>query len=258
MGIIKIDHLNFSYNNKLFLKDINLSFEKGKITGILGANGSGKSTLLKNIISYLKPASGAILIKFKNIKDYNPKELADIFGFVPQKSEINTPLTVLDVIYMGRVSKIKNNFLGFAKHDKEKVEEIIQQLDLKALIDKSVFTISGGEFQRVLLARALVQEPTILLLDESTAHLDMKYALDITNLISKLVKNTGLTCILILHDLNLAGMYCDNIVFLKKGEVKYVGPTAELFKMEVLKDIYGFHCQIINNKGCPYVLPTKL
>lgn len=255
---INIKDLTFSYNNNNILNEVSLEIKKGQFTGILGPNGCGKTTLLKNILRYLSPEHGAIEIKDINIKEYKSKELAKTLGFVPQKSSLTMPLTVKDVIYMGRVAHMKNSWVGFRKDDNEKVERVIKILKLEKFKDRSAFSLSGGEFQRVLLARALVQEPEILLLDEPTSALDMNYALEIMKLTSHFVKAGELTGVMVLHDLNLASMYCDNIIFLKNGNVKYAGTPKELFKPEILEEVYGFKCTIIDNGDYPHVLPIKI
>ena len=255
---IRVDKLSFSYNNNSILNDINIDIKKGEFTGILGPNGCGKSTLLKNILRYLQPENGVIEIKDKNIKEYKQKELAKTLGFVPQKSSLSMPLTVEDVIYMGRVAHMKNSWAGFGENDNKIVDDVIRILKLEKFRTRAAFSLSGGEFQRVLLARALVQEPEILLLDEPTSALDINYALEIMRLTSHFVKEGKLTGVMVLHDLNLAAMYCDNIIFLKDGKVRYTGTPTELFTSEVLEEIYGFKCEIINNGDYPYVLPHKL
>ena len=207
---------------------------------------------------YLSPEHGVIEVKDINIKEYKSKDLAKTLSFVPQKSSLTMPLTVKDVIYMGRVAHMKNSWVGFGKDDNEKVERVMKILKLEKFKDRSAFSLSGGEFQRVLLARALVQEPEILLLDEPTSALDMNYALEIMKLTSHFVKAGELTGIMVLHDLNLASMYCDNIIFLKNGNVKYVGTPKELFKPEILEEVYGFKCTIIDNGDYPHVLPIKI
>jgi iron complex transport system ATP-binding protein len=255
---IKVDNLSFSYNNNEILNEVNININKGEFTGILGPNGCGKSTLLKNILRYLHPKNGVIEVKNRNIKEYKQKELARTLGFVPQKSSLSMPLTVEDVIYMGRVAHMKSSWAGFGEKDNKQVDDIIRILKLEKFRKRAAFSLSGGEFQRVLLARALVQEPEILLLDEPTSALDINYALEIMRLTSHFVKEGKLTGIMVLHDLNLAAMYCDNIIFLKEGKVKYTGTPTELFTSDVLEEIYGFKCEIVHNGDYPYVLPYKL
>ena len=174
------------------------------------------------------------------LKEYSQPELAEILSFVPQKSSLTMPLTVEDVVYMGRVPYIKNKWIGFDREDREQVEKIMRMLKIDQFKNRVIFSLSGGEFQRVLLARALVQNTDIMLLDEPTSALDMNYALEIMKLTSYFVKNENLTAVMVLHDLNLASMYCDSIILLKEGKIAYEGTPKELFRPEILEEIYGF------------------
>ena len=257
---ISIENASFSYGlgEENLLDKINLNIEKGKFIGILGPNGCGKSTLLKVILKYLNPKEGIIKIENKELKEYTQSELAEILSFVPQKSSLTMPLTVEDVVYMGRVPYMKNKWTGFDREDREKVEKIMQMLKIDKFKNRVVFSLSGGEFQRVLLARALAQNTNIMLLDEPTSALDMNYALEIMKLTSYFVKNENLTAVMVLHDLNLASMYCDSIILLKEGKIAYEGTPKELFKPEILEEIYGFNCEVIENNGFSYVIPNKI
>ena len=257
---ISIENVSFSYglSEENLLNEINLNIEKGKFIGILGPNGCGKSTLLKVILKYLHPRQGIIKIDNKELKEYSQSELAEILSFVPQKSSLTMPLTVEDVVYMGRVPYIKNRWIGFDREDREKVEKIMRMLKIDQFKNRVIFSLSGGEFQRVLLARALVQNTNIMLLDEPTSALDMNYALEIMKLTSYFVKNENLTAVMVLHDLNLASMYCDSIILLKEGKIAYEGTPKELFKPEILEEIYGFNCEVIENNGFSYVIPNKI
>ena len=257
---ISIENVSFSYglSEENLLNEINLNIEKGKFIGILGPNGCGKSTLLKVILKYLHPRQGIIKIDNKELKEYSQPELAEILSFVPQKSAPTMPLTVEDVVYMGRVPYIKNRWIGFDREDREKVEKIMRMLKIDQFKNRVIFSLSGGEFQRVLLARALVQNTNIMLLDEPTSALDMNYALEIMKLTSYFVKNENLTAVMVLHDLNLASMYCDSIILLKEGKIAYEGTPKELFRPEILEEIYGFNCEVIENNGFSYVIPNKI
>ena len=257
---ISIENASFSYGlgEENLLDKINLNIEKGKFIGILGPNGCGKSTLLKVILKYLNPKEGIIKIENKELKEYTQSELAEILSFVPQKSSLTMPLTVEDVVYMGRVPYMKNKWTGFDREDREKVEKIMQMLKIDKFKNRVVFSLSGGEFQRVLLARALAQNTNIMLLDEPTSALDMNYALEIMKLTSYFVKNENLTAVMVLHDLNLASMYCDSIILLKEGKIAYEGTPKELFRPEILEEIYGFNCEVIENNGFSYVIPNKI
>ena len=257
---ISIENTTFSYglSEENLLDGINLNIEKGKFIGILGPNGCGKSTLLKVILKYLNPKEGIIKIENKELKEYTQSELAEILSFVPQKSSLTMPLTVEDVVYMGRVPYIKNRWTGFDREDREKVEKIMQMLKIDKFKNRVIFSLSGGEFQRVLLARALAQNTNIMLLDEPTSALDMNYALEIMRLTSYFVQNESLTAVMVLHDLNLASMYCDSIILLKNGKIVYEGTPKELFRPEILEEIYGFNCEVIENNGFSYVIPNKI
>ena len=257
---ISINDISFSYGNseERLLNGITINIKKGEFIGILGPNGCGKSTLLKIILKYLPVEGGYIKISDENLKNYSQKELSKILSFVPQKSALSMPLTVEDLIYMGRTPHMKSRWSGFDREDKEKVDEILKILNLEKFRDRQAFSLSGGEFQRVLLARALIQETEIILLDEPTSALDMNYALEIMKLTEYFVKNKKMTAVMVLHDLNLASMYCDNIVFLKKGNIAYAGTPEKLYRKEIFKEIYGFECEIIKNKGYPYVIPNKI
>ena len=257
---ISIENVSFSYglSEENLLNEINLNIEKGKFIGILGPNGCGKSTLLKVILKYLNPKEGIIKIENKELKEYTQSELAEILSFVPQKSSLTMPLTVEDVVYMGRVPYMKNKWTGFDREDREKVEKIMRMLKIDQFKNRVIFSLSGGEFQRVLLARALVQNTNIMLLDEPTSALDMNYALEIMKLTSYFVKNENLTAVMVLHDLNLASMYCDSIILLKEGKIAYEGTPKELFRPEILEEIYGFNCEVIENNGFSYVIPNKI
>ena len=257
---ISIENASFSYGlgEENLLDGINLNIEKGKFIGILGPNGCGKSTLLKVILKYLNPKEGIIKIENKELKEYTQSELAEILSFVPQKSSLTMPLTVEDVVYMGRVPYMKNKWTGFDREDREKVEKIMQMLKIDKFKSRVIFSLSGGEFQRVLLARALAQNTNIMLLDETTSALDMNYALEIMRLTSYFVQNESLTAVMVLHDLNLASMYCDSIILLKNGKIAYEGTPKELFRPEILEEIYGFNCEVIENNGFSYVIPNKI
>ena len=257
---ISIENTTFSYglSEENLFDGINLNIEKGKFIGILGPNGCGKSTLLKVILKYLNPKEGIIKIENKELKEYTQSELAEILSFVPQKSSLTMPLTVEDVVYMGRVPYMKNKWTGFDREDREKVEKIMQMLKIDKFKNRVIFSLSGGEFQRVLLARALAQNTNIMLLDEPTSALDMNYALEIMKLTSYFVQNESLTAVMVLHDLNLASMYCDSIILLKNGKIAYEGTPKELFRPEILEEIYGFNCEVIENNGFSYVIPNKI
>jgi len=253
---LKVSDLSFGYDNKSILKEISLNVRKGKFYGILGPNGSGKSTLLKNVMRYLIPDEGEIYLFNESIKNMNRKSVAKKMGFVPQKSEMSMALTVYETILMGRLPHIKSQWEGYTEKDRRIVNNVINSLGLEEFKDRIALSLSGGEFQKVLLARALVQKPEILLLDEPTSNLDMNHAVELMSLIKMMTKNNGLTAVAVLHDLNLAALFCDEVVFLKNNELKYTGCPKAVFKREIIKDIYGLDVYIAEcDEGIPYVIP---
>ena len=254
---MKISALNFSYGKRAILQDVCLNLERGKFYGILGPNGCGKSTLLKNILQILKPASGIIEINGKRASEYGLKQLAALIGFVPQKTALAAPLSVKEILLAGRFCRLKSAFSGYDASDRDKVERIAELLDVKKFLNRSAFELSGGEFGRVLLARALVSEPEILLLDEPTGALDMNYAIEAMKICENLTKTLNLTSVIVLHDLNLASLFCDEILMLKDGAVRYRGSASELFTPQIIKEIYGFDALIVEENGVKFILPKK-
>lgn len=254
---MKVSELNFSYGKRAILQDVCLNLERGKFYGILGPNGCGKSTLLKNILQILKPASGIIEINGKKASEYGLKELAALIGFVPQKTALAAPLSVKEILLAGRFCRLKSAFSGYDASDHAKVEQMAELLDVKKFLERSAFELSGGEFGRVLLARALVSEPEILLLDEPTGALDMNYAIEAMSICENLTRSLNLTSVIVLHDLNLASLFCDEILMLKDGAVRYRGSASELFTPQIIKEIYGFEALIVEENGVKFILPKK-
>lgn len=254
--MIRIENLSFGYCKKNILKNINLSFKEGSFTGILGPNGSGKSTLLKNILGYLKPNSGSVFINDENINHMKRKEYAKLVGFVPQKSGFSMAVSVEEFILLGRIPHLKNKWNGFEKNDREITDEIIKQMNLEKFRERNVLTLSGGEFQRVLVARALCQQPKILLLDEPTSALDLNYAVELLGVVKELSVYKGITVVTVLHDLNLASFFCSDLVLMKNGGVYMTGNQNNIIDSDVLKDVYGFDSKIIEDGGIPYIIPV--
>lgn len=255
---LEVRNLSFNYGKIPLLKDISFKVANGEFVGILGPNGSGKSTLAKNLLGILPINAGEIKIFDKEIQSYDIKSLSKIIGFVPQKSALMLPLLVKDVLLMGRYSNLQRLFASYSKADLDEVAQIAQKLRIEKFLERSILSLSGGEFQRVLLARALLKRPKILILDEPTSALDMNYAVELLNLCEGLLKSENITIIAILHDLNLASLYCEKIIFLKEGRLLYNGHTNALFTHEILKEIYNAKCEILEKNGRKFVLPVKI
>lgn len=249
-----VKNLSFKFGKNEILKDINLSVNNSKLVGILGPNGCGKSTLLKNILKIYEPNSGIVTFKNKKMSDYSQKELSKLIGFVPQKSALSMPLSVKDVVLMGRYANLKSTFNGYEKEDFLAVDNILKKLDLIKFKDRIAFSLSGGEFQRVILARALVGEPKILLLDEPTSALDLNFSVNMLKICKKLIMDLEILGVIVIHDLNLASQICDEVFMLKNGIVAYQGSPKNLFTKKILKEIYDLDCEILEFNNRPIVV----
>lgn len=253
---ILIENLKMSYGERKVLKGIDLQIKKGKLTGILGPNGCGKSTLLKSVLGVLKDGKGKIQIEKKELKEYSSKELAQTLSFVPQKSNLSSPMNVEEFILMGRLPHLKSSWHGYSKDDRSITKNIINDLGLEEFKDRTAFNLSGGEFQRVLLARALTQNPKIILLDEPTSALDLNHAVELMGRLKNMISKKDITAVAVIHDLNLASMFCDELVIMKDGKIKYRGNPRDILTEDILMEIYSLKCKIIvDSKNNPYVIP---
>lgn len=256
MDIIKIKNLNFSYGSKKIFQGINLNFKKNRLIGILGPNGCGKSTLLKNILGYLQSESGDIYIDEILTLTLSQKEKAKLISLVPQKSQLISAMTVEEFVLLGRLPHLQNSWSGYSRKDIEISQYHIKKLNLEKFLHRKAITLSGGEFQRVLLARALTQETKVILLDEPTSALDLNHALDLMQNIRNNIIENGLTAIAVLHDLNLAAMFCDEIVMLKDGKVHTQGTPKEVLIRENLKAVYDLEAEVCyTDNNIPYIIP---
>ncbi len=247
MSLLSLSHIDFSYNNKkrsnFSLEKITIQIEKDDFLSILGPNGSGKSTLIKLITGYLIPNSGEITLDGKNLRYYKPKELAKKIAYVPQIPNTIYPFSVYEIVAMGRYPHL--GISGFEKEtDKKKIFEVVKLMELENILDKGINEISGGEIQRTFIARALVQEPKILLLDEPNAHLDIKHQLSIFNLLKKLNDEKGLTIITVMHDLNLAKFYSNRVLMLKDGKVFLIGTPDDVITQENILDVFDVNVDV--------------
>ncbi|MGL4642557.1 MAG: ABC transporter ATP-binding protein [Cetobacterium sp.] len=255
MGI-KVENLSFSYGDRAILKNLKVQIKKGKMTGILGPNGCGKSTFLKNILGYLTPNSGEIIFNGKDTAGLSKKDKAKLVSLVPQKSNLMTNMSVKDFVLMGRLPHLKSSWAGYTFDDKKKVEDNLNFLGLYKFSERVAVSLSGGEFQRVLLARALTQEPEILLLDEPTSALDLNHAVELLNKVKSLSLEKSLTSVAVLHDLNLAAMFCDELIMMKDGEIKFQGTPLEVLTEENLRAVYNLKSKVIKDEnGIPYIIP---
>jgi len=251
--ILKIDALDFAYGKEKVLKNINLSAKKGELITLIGPNGSGKSTLLKCINNYLPAAKGDIEIKGKNIKEYDRRELAQITAYVPQSAEKISNLSVFELVLMGR-----KPHSGWKADDLDKkiTAEVISRFNLKDIAFKNIDNLSGGQRQKVFIARAAAQKAELILLDEPTNNLDLKHQLEIFNLIRKEVKN-GKTAVVTMHDLSLVSRFSDRIIMLKEGRIFSDGSDSSLSAAKI-NSVYGVEVSLKEHNGKKIIIPEKV
>ncbi|SIQ12140.1 iron complex transport system ATP-binding protein [Alkalispirochaeta americana] len=248
--------VSFDYHLRPCLKKIGLDLLPGEILGVLGPNGSGKSTLLKTMFGHLKAREGEIELAGLSLESLTPRERARKVAFVPQNSGLRAPLTVFQAVLMGRYSRKGLRFGGYSGSDFRLTREVLRDLSLSEFIHRPVTELSGGEFQKVLLARAFVQEAPVLFLDEATSNLDIHHTLEIMEIVKNKVAREGLSVVSVMHDLNLAASWCDRIAIMKAGEVFVCGEPGQVITREIIREVYGVSLVVHHDQeGIPYVLP---
>lgn len=243
---VNINDLSFGYENNSILKNIKLNFYKGKFYSIIGPNGSGKTTLLRLIATLLDTPDNTIFINNIDITSLKSKEKASFISLVPQMFNIDYEFTVEDIISMGRYPYL-DRFGKLTNEDKEIIDNTLEKTNLTKYRKRLANNLSGGELQRVILARAIVQETQIMLLDEPVSHLDIHHQLDILNLVKDLVREKDKTVICVLHDLNLALKYSDDVIMLKDGKVRAIGNCYDVLTENNIKEVYGIDVKIVQS-----------
>lgn len=241
--MLRVEELSFGYDRDI-LKGITFDLSEGKFVSLLGINGAGKSTLLKNLNKLLKPKGGSIYIDGENLSALKNKELARRMSYVGQYNMPNSN-TVYDTILVGRIPHFKDNP---REQDHEIVEEIIDQLGLRDYALRDSATLSGGEFQKVVLARALAQEPRVILLDEPTSNLDIKNQISVMDLVKAYCLKKEIAVLISIHDINLALQFSDKFLFLKDGSIFQYGDVG-VVTPENIREIYDIDVDIIEYKG---------
>ncbi len=251
--MLEANGLVVSYGNRQILNEVDLHAEQGQFVGIIGPNGSGKTTLVKTINRIIKPNAGEIIIDGRCIDTMNNIEIAKNIAMVSQVISINFEFTVEDVVLMGRTPYIKS---GETHEDLVIVQDAMERTKILHLKNRFVTQLSGGELQKVIIARALAQNPKILLLDEPTSHLDITNQIDILNLV-KDASRKGMLVIAVMHDLNLAAYYCDKLCLIRDGDVISTGTPGEVLTPSNIKTTYNIDVEVINNQitNSLYVIP---
>ncbi|NRA60289.1 MAG: ABC transporter ATP-binding protein [Psychrobium sp.] len=240
-SILNVEDLCWSVKDKNILKSISFNVKKGQFVGVIGSNGSGKTSLLRNLYRYNKPSTGRILLSGEDIWRQSATAIAKQISVV-QQAPASLPYLVRDVVNMG-LTPHKALFEGSNNHDREQVHQALGQVDLEQFANNAFDTLSGGEQQRVLIARAIVQRGQLLIMDEPTNHLDIHYQIDIL----KRVKQLGRTVIVSLHDLNMASAFCDHLILLHRGEIYCQGTPSQVLKQEIISKIYDVDVTVITH-----------
>jgi iron complex transport system ATP-binding protein len=237
---LKADNLGFHISNKQIISEVTVDFKEKEFVGIIGPNGSGKSTFLKCLYRVLQPKTGKVLVNNQDINNYPYKESAQKTAVVAQQSSGNLDFSVKEIVLMGR-SPYKGLLEKANHYDDEIAGQNIKLVGMEDFQDTNFAFLSGGEQQRVILARALTQTPECLILDEPTNHLDIKYQLEILTT----VKNSGKTVIAAIHDLNMACMYCDRLIALKNGKIVGDDTPENLINPTFMKFLFGVDAEIL-------------
>ncbi len=248
-----INGIEFAYGSTPVLKSVGLQLDHSEILGILGPNGSGKTTLIKCINRILTPSQGSILLDSDDVLKMKQKDVAKHFGYVPQNTvnDLSSP-TVYEVVMMGR----RPYSMGwqYSKSDEDMVWEALEELEISDLASRPFDRLSSGQSQRVLMARALCQGADIMLLDEPTSNLDVRYQLEVMGVVERIAREKGVGVCAIIHDMDMAMRYCDKVVILSQGEIIAAGTTEEVITPENIRKAYGVEVAIDRNYGRPHVI----
>ncbi len=267
MLTLDVHHLDFAYSETPVLMDISFGVEPGRICGLIGPNGSGKTTLFKCLNGLLEPRKGYVSFAGKRVGDMSRKAVAGLMAVVPQQSDVAFSFTALHMVLMAKAARL-SMWQRPSLDDAGKAENILETLGMGNLSQRPYNALSGGERQIILLARAMFQSPSVLLLDEPTAHLDFKNQHLILDTVHRITRQESLTTVVSLHDPNLASRYCDTVVMLKQGRVFGCGPARDLFQAETIESVYGIKVIVAGkasgnvtiipdmNQGSPLVLKS--
>lgn len=250
--MIEIKNIFKKYKDRNVVDNVSFNIEKGKITSFIGPNGAGKSTVLGIVTRLISGDGGDVVIEGKNLSDYHTKELAKKIAILKQSNNISLKLTIRELVGFGRFPHSQGNLNA---EDEKYIDEAIEYMKLTDIQDKYLDELSGGQRQRAYIAMVIAQNTEYILLDEPLNNLDMSHSVQMMKVLRNLCDDLGKTIVLVMHDINFASCYSDNIVALKNGRIEKVGKTEEIVQKEVLEDIYemNFDIKEINgNKICVY------
>ncbi len=254
MVILKVLNVSFSYGSIKALSDVTFEVGNGEVASIIGPNGAGKTTLLHTILALLRPTEGAVLIDGAEVIKLRLEERAKLMGYVPQVEAPQAPLTVMEYVMLGRTPYVRLTYSG---EDVNEAAQALRKLGIRGLASRRITELSGGEWMKAVIARAIAQKPRTLILDEPTNHLDLRHQVEVLQLIRELTKSEGVTTVMAIHDVNQALRYSDKIIAIQEGKVTYVGEPKEITK-EILENLYGVEVELLkDSNGDPVIIPKK-
>ncbi|MCK9275007.1 MAG: ABC transporter ATP-binding protein [Syntrophales bacterium] len=251
--MLVIRSLGTFYRKRRILIDIDMDLKTGEVLSLVGPNGAGKTTLLKCCVGILTPGEGTICIDDQDVTCLNGNTRARRIGYMPQSSPSRFPMTVFDTVLMGRRSHMAWNP---SRHDLEIVETLINAMNINHIAFRNFDHLSGGEQQKVLLARAFAQEAAYILLDEPTSNLDLKHQFELMDMVARMAATESRGVMVAMHDLNLASRYSHRIAMLSGGRICFVGTPFEVLTPDIIKDVYGVTVTVTRVNGHPYIMPS--
>lgn len=248
--------ITLAYGDRPVVTDLDLTIVTGHVTAIVGANGCGKSTLLRAFARLLQPCAGTVILDGESLAERRPRDVARVLGLLPQSPIAPEGITVTDLVGRGRHPH-QRRFGGWSTQDYASVAAALQATHTADLADRAVDELSGGQRQRVWIAMALAQETDILLLDEPTTFLDVAHQVEVLDLLADLNRERGTTIVMVLHDLNLAARYADQIIAMQGGAVHCTGRPEDVIDREMVRAVFGIDCEVISDPTCgaPLVIP---
>ncbi len=246
---LEIDGLGYDYDDKRVLESITFNVRPGEILGILGPNGCGKTTMLKNLNRNLSPHRGCVLLDGTDLEEMHKRDIARRIASVPQSNEIRFAFTVREMVEMGRMP-FQEAFRGSTSEDERIVDEAMRLTSITDMSERLINTMSGGERQRVIIARAIAQSPEIILMDEPTLHLDINMQFEVLDLVSSLAREKGLTVIIVSHDLPMVARYCDRMILIHGRTVYAEGTPEDVLTPENMRTVFGIDAKFeVDERG---------
>ncbi|MDK6028356.1 ABC transporter ATP-binding protein [Ignisphaera sp. 4213-co] len=254
---IVISGVEVWYNSVKALDEVSAEIESGEMVFVIGPNGAGKTTLLKTIASIVKPSKGVIYIDGKTLSEIPQREIGKIIAFVDPHISRSIPSTVFEFLLTARYPHQNTFSISQSPQDVEIIDSIAKQFNITHLLNRRLDQLSSGELQRVLIARAMVQQPKILLLDEPSAFLDLRHRLETLRYVKNVVKTNDITCLVAIHDIYLASLYADKVVIMSRGSIIAFGTPDEVLKKEILEKVYNVRIAYVDVNGRKVIIPIE-